>query len=182
DIETQTALVLDLEKRIAATARPLVELRDPRANFAPVATAGLAKQYKNLHLDAFLQVQGVSDDTVSLADPAMFAQLDQLVDRLKPAQWKAYLRWRVGDAMAPYLSQAWRDASFEFRGKVLLGESAQAPRWRQVLDAINLAAGPMLGREYAARYLPAEAGAQAEAIAGGVRDALKRAIAASTWM
>src|SRR5690606_37500595 len=41
-IETQTALVLDLEKRIAATARPLVELRDPRANFAPVATAGLA--------------------------------------------------------------------------------------------------------------------------------------------
>ena len=39
DLERETALVLDLEKRIAASARPLVELRDPKTNFAPVATA-----------------------------------------------------------------------------------------------------------------------------------------------
>jgi putative endopeptidase len=182
DIESQTALVLDLERRIAASARPLVELRDPKANFAPVATAGLAKQYRNLQLDAFLKVQGVSDDTVSIANPAMFAQLDALVGGLKPSQWQAYLRWRVGDAMAPYLAKSWRDASFEFRGKVLHGEAAPAPRWQLVLDAINHAAGPMLGREYAARYLPDATRKQATEIAGQVRDALVRTIDGSTWM
>lgn len=176
DIETQTALALDLETRIARATRPLAELRDPRNNFAPVATAGLGKQYKNLQLDAFLKAQGVSDDSVSLANPALFEQLDSLVGKLKPAQWQAYLRWRVGDAMAPYLSRPWRDAAFDFRGKVLLGQTEPAPRWQQVLDAINLAAGPMLGKEYAATYLPDASRKQAELIAGHVRDALIHAI------
>ncbi len=182
DLERETALVLDLEKRIAATARPLVELRDPKSNFAPVATAGLGKQYRNLQLDAFLKVQGVSDDTVSIANPAMFAQLDALVGTLKPAQWKTYLRWRVGDAMAPYLAKPWRDASFDFRGKVLRGETAPAPRWQQALEAINHAAGPMLGREYATRYLPDAIRRQAVDIADQVRDALLRNVGNSTWM
>jgi len=182
DLERETALVLDLEKRIAATERPLVELRDPKSNFAPVATAGLGKQYRNLQLDAFLKVQGVSDDAVSIANPALFAQLDALVGTLKPAQWKSYLRWRVGDAMAPYLAKPWRDASFDFRGKVLRGETAPAPRWQQALDAINLAAGPMLGREYAARHLPDATRKQATDIASQVRDALVRNIGNSTWM
>ena len=182
DLERETALVLDLEKRIAASARPLVELRDPKTNFAPVATAGLGKQYRNLQLDAFLKAQGVSDDAVSIANPAMFAQLDALVGSLKPAQWKTYLRWRVGDAMAPYLAKPWRDASFAFRGKVLLGQAEPAPRWQQTLDAINLAAGPMLGREYAARYLPDATRQQALAIATQVRDALQRNVDNSTWL
>lgn len=173
--------VVELETRIAAASRPLQDLRDPRANFAAVPASGLGKQYRNLQLDAFLQVQGVNDDTVSMANPALFAQLDALVAGLKPAQWKSYLRWRVGDAMAPYLAKSWRDASFDFRGKVLRGETQQPQRWQHVLEAINLAAGPMLGREYTARYLPAATRQQAEAIAGQVRDALLRNVNASTW-
>jgi len=179
DIETQTAQVLDLERRIAEGARPLADLRDPRNNFAPMPAAGLGKQFRNLQLDAFLKAQGISDDTVSLANPALFTRIDGLVGSLKPAQWQAYLRWRVGDAMAPYLSAPWRDATFAFRGKVLLGQAAPAPRWQQVLDAINLAAGPMLGREYTAAYLPAATRQQAEQIAAQVRDALQRALATS---
>ena len=182
DLERETALVLDLEKKIAASARPLVELRDPKTNFAPIETAGLGKQYRNLQLDAFLKAQGVSDDTVSMANPAMFAQLDALVGGLKPAQWKTYLRWRVGDAMAPHLAKPWRDAAFDFRGKILLGQTEPAPRWQQVLDAINLAAGPMLGREYTARYLPDATRQQAQAIATQVRDALQRNLENSTWL
>lgn len=180
DIETQTALALDLEKRIAAAAQPLSALRDPRNNFAPVATTGLGKQYRNLQLDAFLKAQGISDDTVSLANPVLFAKLDALVGQLKPAQWQAYLRWRVGDAMAPYLSKPWRDAAFNFRGKVLLGQTEPAPRWQQVLDAINLAAGPMLGREYTAAYLSDASRKQAEQIAAQVREALKQDIRNNT--
>ena len=56
--------------------------------------------------------------------------------------------------MAPYLAKPWRDVDFAFRGVVLRGQTAPLPRQQQVLDAINLAAGPMLGREYVGRYLP----------------------------
>ncbi|GAB1407046.1 M13 family metallopeptidase [Thermomonas brevis] len=182
DRAQQAGMVLDTERRIAALARPLVDLRDPVRNFAPVATAGLSKQYRNLQLEDFLKAQGVRDDTVSIANAEMFAQLDALVRSLRPAQWQAYLRWRVGDAMAPYLSKAWRDAAFEFRGKVLRGQEAQAPRWQQVLDAINLAAGPMLGREYASRHLPDASRQQAEQIAQQVKAAMLREVGRSTWL
>jgi len=181
-LESQSQAVLDLEARIAQVSKPLSELRNPFANYAPVPVADLRKRYRNLQLDAFLKVQGVNDDLVSMADAELFTRLDQLVTGLKPDQWKTYLRWRVGDAMAPYLAQAFRNAEFEFRGRVLRGDAAPSPRWQQVLAAINTAAGPMLGREYVARHLTPERKAQAEWIAGGVRDQLAQALQREGWM
>ncbi|TWI04995.1 putative endopeptidase [Luteimonas cucumeris] len=180
-LDAQVQSVIDLETRIAQASRPLTALRDPRANYAPVPASGL-KQYKRLQLREFLEAQGVKDDTVSMANPQLFAQLDALVGSLPPAQWQAYLRYHVGNAMAPYLSKPFRDADFAFRGQLLRGETTPAPRWRQVLDAINTAAGPMLGREYAARYLPAATDARAEEIAKQVRATLERQVAESTWL
>lgn len=181
-LQADVRAVLDLETRVAQASKPLSLLRDPRDNYALVPVAGLGKQYRNLQLVEFLKAQGVTDDSVSLANPQLFAQLDALVAGLKPAQWKTYLRYQVGAAMAPYLSKAWRDVDFEFRGVVLRGETAQAPRRQQVLDAMNLAAGPMLGREYIGRYLPDATRARATDIAIQVRDALGRGIDRNGWM
>ena len=181
-LEADSMAVLEVETRIARASKSLDELRSPANNYAPVATRELGKQYRNLQLDAFLKAQGVNDDTVSLANPALFKQLDSMIPGIKPQQWQAYLRWRIGDAMAPYLSRSFHDAEFGFRGALLRGESAPAARWQQVLDSINTAAGPMLGREYAERYLPADSKSKAERIAAQVRDALGRGIERNTWM
>jgi putative endopeptidase len=181
-LKADTQAVLDLEMRIAQASRPLAASSDPRSHYAMVETATLGKQYKRLQLDDFLKAQGVTDDSVSLANPQLFTQLDALVGGLKPAQWKTYLRYHVGAAMAPYLSKPWRDVDFAFRGQVLRGESMPASRELQTLEAINLAAGPMLGREYVGRYLPAPTRARAMEIATQVRDALGRGIDRNTWM
>ena len=181
-LEAETQAVIDLETRIATASRPLSALRDPRGNYAPVPIADLKKQYRNLQLAEFLEAQGVRDDVVSIANPALFQQIDTMVGGLKPDQWKAYLRYQVGAAMGPYLSKSFREADFEFRGQVLRGLTDPLPWWKQTLDAINLAAGPMLGREYAERYLPDATRFRAEAVAGEIRDALGAAIDASTWM
>lgn len=179
-LAAESQLVIDLETRLARASKPLSALRDPVANYAPVATNTLGKTYKRLQLGDFLKAQGVSDDSVSMANPALFAEMDKLIDQLKPEQWKTYLRWRVGDSMAPYLAKSFRDAEFDFRGKILRGQREQPARQQSVLDAITLAAGPMVGHEYAARYLPAATDQRAEQIAQQVRDALAKAIDADT--
>ena len=181
-LDAEATAVLDLETRIAQYAKPLDTLDDPFANYAPVEVATLAATYKNLQLAEFLTAQGVTDDRVSMANPNLFLQLNTLMGTLKPDQWKAYLRWRIGDAMAPYLSKSFRDAEFAFRGTELRGEATPPPRWQQVLAAINTAAGPMLGKEYADRYLPAASRTQATNIALQVRDALGRGLQSNTWM
>ena len=181
-LDVDVAAVIAIETALARKSRSLNELNSPADNFAPVPVAQAAKRYRNLQLDKFLAAQGVKDDRVSMANPALFAELDAMVGKLKPEQWRAYLRWRVGDAMAPYLSRSYRDASFGFRGQVLEGRSVQAPRWRQVLDAINVAAGPMLGREYAAAHLQPEERRQAGLMIDELRQALLAAVDASRWL
>lgn len=181
-VAEQAQQVIDLETRIAQVSRPIAALRDPLQNYALISTADLGKTYKHLQLSEFLQAQGVVQESVSMANPQLFAQLDTLVDTLKPEQWKTYLRFQVGDAMAPYLAKSFRDAEFEFRGRVLRGEQTPPERSALVLQAINRAAGPMMAREYVGRYLPTVNRDRAERIAGEVRDALGRALDANQWM
>ena len=64
-LQADTQAVLDLETRIAQSSNPVAALRDPRSNYAPVATASLAKQYKQLQLGDFLKAQGVTETTPS---------------------------------------------------------------------------------------------------------------------
>ncbi len=181
-LAAQAQQVIDIETRIAQASKPMSAMRDPRSNYAVVQAATLGKSYKSLQLGDFLEAQGVKDDVVSLANPQLFAQLDSMVDKIKPDQWKSYLRFQVGNAMAPYLSKSFRDADFEFRGRILRGETTPPARDQLVLNAINLAAGPMLAREYVGRYLPPATASRAATIAGGVRDALERAVERNTWM
>ena len=181
-LDADVSAVIAIETALARKSRSLNELNAPAGNFAPVPVAEIAKRYRHLQLDKFLAAQGVKDDRVSMANPALFAELDSMVGKLKPEQWRAYLRWRVGDAMAPYLSRSYRDASFGFRGQVLEGRSVQAPRWQQVLEAINVAAGPMLGREYAAAHLQPEERRQAGLVIDELRQALLAEVDASRWL
>src|SRR5690606_27566683 len=182
ELAAEAQAVIDIETRIARAALPVASLRDPRGNYALVPTEGLDKAYKRLQLSEFLAAQGVADDSVSIANPELFTALDGIVGSVKPAQWKTYLRFHVGDAMAPYLSSGFRDAAFDFRGRVLRGEAAQPSREQLVLQAINHAAGQMVAREYVARYLPPASRSRAEAVAGEVRDALMRAVERAPWM
>ncbi|WP_372360954.1 M13 family metallopeptidase [Xanthomonas sp. NCPPB 1325] len=180
-LDADAASVLQIETALARSAQSVQGINNPFNNYAPIATKELTKQYKNLRLADFLEAQGVKDDLVSMADPAMFKQLDSMIVSIKPEQWKAYLRWRVGDAMAPYLSKSFHDAEYQFRGRLLRGDAVAPQRWQQVLDAINVAAGPMLGREYVARYLSSDTRRQAEAIADQVRDAQLAALERTGW-
>lgn len=181
-LEADAGAVIGIETAIAQASRPQQAMQDPRSNYALVQVGALKKQYPHLQLTDFLAVQGVKGDSVSLANTQLFKQLDSMVDAYKPDAWKAYLRYHVGAAMAPYLSKAWRDVDFDFRGRVLRGEVVPPSRQQLVLDAINQAAGPILSSEYVAKYLPLATRARAEAVADGMRDAMSSAIDGNTWM
>src|SRR3546814_14786790 len=67
--------VIDIETRIANASRPMSLMRDPRNNYALVESATLGKSYRHLQLDDFLAAPAVTDDAVSLANPALFTEL-----------------------------------------------------------------------------------------------------------
>src|SRR3546814_9128448 len=101
----QAQKVIDIETRIANASRPMSLMRDPRNNYALVESATLGKSYRHLQLDDFLASHAVTDDAVSLANPALFTELDAIVAKIDPDQAKASLRLPVGNAMEPSLSK-----------------------------------------------------------------------------
>ena len=58
------------------------------------------------------------------------------LDTLPLASWKAYMTWRVFDALAPLLSSRFDQEEFHFSGEILSGQKEMRPRWMRCSDAV----------------------------------------------
>lgn len=177
----QTQVVMDIETRLARESRPLSLLRTEGERLAALPVANLDRQYPRLAPQAFLGSMGVNADSV-LADPQLLARLDAMLGAIPPAQWRSYLRFQVGNAMAPYLGKAWRDAHFALHNAGLRGMLRTPAPDEHALATLAGIAGPVLGQAYAQRHLPAANATRAGEIAGQVRAAFARALERSTWL
>ena len=130
DAESQSVIALETE--LARNAQSLAGINNPFNNYAPISTKELNSRYRNLQLDAFLKAQGVDDDLVSLADPGLFKQLDGMVTKLKPDQWKDAwaTRWHR-TCPRPTATRSLNSVA------ACCGETLPPQRWEDVLEAIN---------------------------------------------
>ncbi len=69
--------------------------------------------------------------TVIVSQPSYFTGLGKLMNGTPLPVWKAYFKWRVLSAFAPYLSKTFVDERFAFTGGVLRG----VPENRAALEA-----------------------------------------------
>lgn len=182
DAKTLGGHVVQLEMQLAKASQKLVDLRNPANAYRPTAVAELDKTYPELKLADFVKAQKVAVDSVSLAHTAYFAEANRLLGATPAEQWKAYLRFHVANAMAPYLSKGFADAHSDLYGRVLGGQTLPLPRQLAVLQAVNAAIGETMGAEYVEKHLPSESEALAERIAGGVRETMGSAIDRAAWM
>ena len=68
---------------------------------------------------------------------------------------KYYLAFNLLNAAAPYLSDDFVAAEFDFYGKTMSGKQEQQPRWKRSLSTVNGALGEAVGQMYVAKYFPA---------------------------
>jgi putative endopeptidase len=89
-----------------------------------------------------------------------------------------YLRYRLVDAYAEYLSAAFDQEHFRFHGQAMSGQKEQRPRWKRVVDEENDAMGMVLGRIFVKDYFPESSkqryAALVEAIRGTFHDRIQR--------
>jgi putative endopeptidase len=181
-LTTQSGWVISIEMQLAQASLPLVQLRDPNNTYRPVTLKELQASYPHIDFDKFLHTQHADDDRLSLAQAGFFQALDTMLATLPVEQWNAYLRFHTASALAPYLSRNFQNAHFELYDRVLDGRQQPQPRWLGVLDSLDRAIGPSIGRKYAERYLPDASEAAAMQVVDGLRAAMKRGIERAGWM
>jgi putative endopeptidase len=175
--------VLALETQLAKASMARVDQRKPENVYHPTRVSELQSSAPGLDWPAFFSGIGLTNlESLNVSQPEFFREANRLLGEVPLETWKAYLRWKVIDSAAPYLSTAFVNEDFEFRGKTLSGQKEILPRWQRCVRAADENVGELLGQEYVKRAFTPEAKAKMNELIDNLVAALREDIPKLTWM
>jgi len=175
--------VLALETELARASMARVDQRKPENVYHVMPVSELQSTAPRLDWPAFFAALGLQDlRSLNVAQPEFIREANRLLDTVPVETWKAYLRWNVIDAAAPYLSSPFANQDFEFRGRILSGQKEILPRWQRCVRAADANVGELLGQEYVKRAFTPEAKAKMNELIDNLVAALREDIPKLEWM
>ncbi|MFM8518690.1 MAG: M13 family metallopeptidase [Nevskiaceae bacterium] len=177
--------ILQLETRIASLHCTRVENRDPVKTYNKTRLAEAAQLAPQFEWAAFLEGMGPEAAAIAEFDirqPTYFRDLAPLVQSTPVEVWRQYFRYRLLDANAAFLPEAFDRARFEFRERALSGVQAQQPRWRRGLRLIDRTIGVIAGRVYVEKNFPPAARQRIGELVANLRSAFEQSIDSLEWM
>lgn len=185
DAQRKMQSVFRFETELALVSKSNVELRDPQANYNKMTLAQFEKTYPNIPLKAYTQAEGIDTKYIQeliVGQPAFFAGLDKLLPLLTADDLRAIMEWDLIQGSASYLSDAVREANFDFFGKTMSGRKEDYPLWKRATNQVQGAMGEALGKMYCERYFPAQSKKMMEELVHNLQVSLSQRIDAQTWM
>ena len=185
DAQRKMQSVFRFETELALVSKSNVELRDPQANYNKMTLAQFEETYPNIPLKAYTQAEGIDTKYIQeliVGQPAFFAGLDKLLPLLSADDLRAIMEWDLIQGSASYLSDAVREANFDFFGKTMSGRKEDYPLWKRATNQVQGAMGEALGKMYCERYFPAQSKKMMEELVHNLQVSLGQRIDAQTWM
>lgn len=178
-----TGKILALETRLAKASMTPVQQRDPDSTYNKTSLEQLAAMSPGLDWKRYFSALGVADPGgLNVAQVVFMKEVGAMVKEIPLDDWKAYLRFHLIEAAAPYLSSAFVNEQFDFNGRILQGRKELRPRWKRVIATMDFAVGELLGRAYVARYFTPESKHHVEQMVINLKAALHDRLAAIDWI
>ena len=176
------ARAVALETQLAQALPGAAARRDRAAQIHPMTAAELTAR-AGFDGPRYVAARGVPGlDRINVAFVGL---LDAIGAQLTPAGLagvRAYLRFHVARRLAPVLPSAFREAFFDFEGRIVRGAREMPPRWRRCLQLVDRDLGDDVGRLFVARWFPAASQARARQLVDRVAGSLRQELAASDWL
>lgn len=184
DAAEQAERLFTLETELATHHWDKVRSRDAVATYNLKSWAE-AQQLAGLDLQPWLEA--VAPDPAGLAEvvvaqPSYLEGLGSLLVPERLDDWKAWLRYRVVRAAAPYLTDDLVDESFSFYGTTLTGVPANRERWKRGVSLVEGSMGEAVGKVYVERHFPPAAKAAMDELVANLIEAYRQSITALEWM
>ncbi len=175
--------VLSVETQIAGWHWEVEDTRDAQRTFNRYDVDDLDELTGWVDWDLYLEAVGLEGETeVVVRMPSYVEGLGHLLENVSLEDWQSYYVYRLLDRNAELLSNAFVQANFEFRGRLVNGREELMPRWRRATQIINGLMGEAVGRVYVERHFPPEAKTRMEALVQNLIDAFGEAIEDLEWM
>jgi putative endopeptidase len=181
DADATAGRVLALETKLAQAQWTNVQNRDAVASYNKF-TVTSATRTTGLDWADYLAAAGMTQPDLVISQPSYFSTLSGLLTSVPLDTWKQYLRWNLIRDHAPYLSQDFVDARFDFVGRALGGRQQNRERWRRGVTAVNTAMGEALGQLYVGKFFTPVAKQRADALVRNILGAYRTSIDNLDWM
>ena len=175
--------VMKIEKLIADSTWTREESRNLPAMYNVRTIDQVKDMYPHFPWDRFfIETMGIqTPETVIVTNINTAKQGDNLMASLSDREKKDLYLWEYVSQAAPYLSDDFSDASFEFN-KVMSGVKQQRPRWKRALGVTEGYLGEAIGELYVEKYFPESSKKYMEDLIENLRNALGKHIMHLPWM
>ncbi|MDR2620737.1 MAG: peptidase M13 [Propionibacteriaceae bacterium] len=177
--------VFGLETAIAKHHWDKVRCRDVTQMYYPQTWADFTATMPHFDWEAFLEGAGLRAaqfPQIINANRTFLPEIDPLLSDVSLATWKAWARWNIIDALAPYLDTATAEANFDFYGRTLQGVPVNRERWKRGVSFAQRVMGEAIGKLYVARHFPPAVKARMDELVANLLAAYRSSIAALNWM
>jgi len=183
DARREAKGVLALETELARAQWSQADSRDHLRTSNRMAFDDLAREFPGFDWRAWAGPQGIDRlETVVIAQPSFFKRFAELATTMPLETWKAWLAARYLTSSAPFISQAFADARFDFFGRDLSGQELPRTRWRRSVALVSGYLGDAVGRLYVQKHFPPSSRERVERLVAGLVDAFEASISESDWM
>ena len=175
--------VMKIEKAIAEISYGREDLRDSQKNYNKLAYEDFKQIESPLEWDVYFESMGLAGlKELDAKQINFYKDMNKALQNTTVDEQKYYLAFNLLSAAAPYLSDDFVDADFEFYGKVMSGKQEQQPRWKRSLNTVNGALGEAVGEMYVEKYFPASSKEKMLTLVGNLQTALSERINGLEWM
>jgi endothelin-converting enzyme/putative endopeptidase len=183
DADARAERVFALEMEVAKRAWSPQELRDVVRMNNVMTPAQLKAYAPGFPWDAFLAEAGYANPQriKVLADTAT-RDIAGLFAETPIEDIRSLLMFRALDSWAPYLSEPWVQAHFDFHSKTLQGVAQRRSPELESVAAVNAVLGEEIGRIYVAEYFGAADRAKVAQMVDYLRATYRERIGKLNWM
>jgi putative endopeptidase len=183
DPETRARQIIELEHSIAQTHLTLAENEDIHKADNLWQRTDFPSKAPGLDWEEYFRGAGLNNiDSFDVWQPEAFTGEAALVQSAPLETWKDWLAFHLIEQYSGVLPKAFNDERFSFMGKVLSGAQQQRPRWQRGVFVVDGLLGDVVGQDYAKKYFPPQAKAEAQAMVANLITAFHKRIDALQWM
>lgn len=175
--------VFNIEMRIAKASKSMVELRDPEANYHKMTFNQLLNDYPGIDWSTLLLCSGFpAISYVDMGQPENIREIEKLMADTPIEDQKAYMAFKVIENASGQLSDDFRNATFDFYGRVMSGTTQDRARWKRAISAVQGVLGEAVGKMYVEKYFPASSKERMIQLVRNLQKSLGERIKEQKWM
>ena len=177
--------VLEMDTRLAAGHWERTETRDVQKTYNLRTAEELRTLAPAFDWDAYVRNLGGGEQTIAevvVGQPSYFEHLSTVLGEFDIEDWKRWLLTRVLRSSAPYLSDEFVEANFDFYGRTLSGTPELRARWKRGVSLVEGVIGEAVGEQYVARHFPPRSKQLMDELVGNLLAAYRHSITHLDWM